>query len=224
MWWRRSVLACGSVALLALWGCGRSSGPDFISRPEPWREAEESRCLASGRVRPSPFVVQRSALGGPGHCGTSHPFLVTATLDGRVQLSPAATLGCSMIPAVDQWMRTSVAPAAQRHFGMPVVQVKVAASYGCRPMNHVSGARLSEHGHANAIDISGFQLSDGRWIMVKEGWYGDLRERAFLRQVHDSSCHTFTTVLGPNYDANHRDHFHLDLARHGRDGTRHVCK
>ena len=72
--------------------------------------------------------------------------------------------------------------------------------------------------------MSGFLLANGRWVMVKSGWYGDLRERAFLRNVHQGSCETFTTVLGPNYDANHHDHFHLDLARHGRDGTYRVCK
>jgi hypothetical protein len=42
--------------------------------------------------------------------------------------------------------------------------------------------------------------------------------------VHRGSCNLFSTVLGPNYDANHRDHFHLDLARHGRDGADTICK
>jgi hypothetical protein len=149
---------------------------------------------------------------------------MSAALDGQIAMRPAALLRCPMIPAVEHWMRTAVAPAAHRHFGMPVAEIKVAASYGCRPMNHVWGARLSEHGHANALDVSGFQLADGRWITVKQGWHGDPRERAFLREVHQGGCSTFTTVLGPNYDANHRDHFHLDLARHGRGGEGRICR
>jgi hypothetical protein len=129
-----------------------------------------------------------------------------------------------MIPSVDRWVADVVAPAARFHFGAPLAELKVAASYSCRPMNHVSGGRLSEHGYANALDVSAFILADGRTVTVKGGWYGDSRERAFLRAVHDGTCRHFTTVLGPNYDANHRDHFHMDLARHGRDGLMRICK
>jgi len=117
-----------------------------------------------------------------------------------------------------------VSPAARHYLGVPVVELKVAASYSCRAMNHVHGARLSEHGHANAVDISAFVLADGRVVDVKSGWWGAMAERAFLRAVHGGACHIFTTVLGPSYDANHRDHFHLDLARHGRDGEGRICK
>jgi hypothetical protein len=126
-----------------------------------------------------------------------------------------------MIPAVEWWIEQVVEPAAARHFGVPIAEVKVAASYGCRPMNNQWGARLSEHGHANALDVSGFVLADGRRVDVLSGWWGDPRERAFLRAVHRGACGAFTTVLGPDYDRFHRDHFHLDLARR-KNGR--VCK
>lgn len=221
---RRYVrLALMGLGLLVLWGCAKT-GPRFVSRYEPWRDTEEQQCLQSGFVRNSPFLVQRTSLGGPGHCGAQRPFEVSGALGGRVALRPMALLRCPMIPAIDHWMQTTVMPAAMRNFGQPVAEIKVASSYSCRPMNHVDGAKLSEHGHANALDVSAFQLADGRWVSVKQGWYGDPRERAFLRQLHQGSCNTFTTVLGPNYDAAHRDHFHLDLARHGRDGEGRICK
>jgi hypothetical protein len=149
---------------------------------------------------------------------------MAAAQGGNVTLRPPALLRCEMIPAVEKWLAEVVQPAARQHFGLAVIEVKVAASFGCRPMNHVDGARLSEHGHANAIDIAGVQLADGRWMLVKSGWLGDPRERAFLRRLHDGACSIFTTVLGPSYDANHRDHFHLDLAWHGRDGQSKICK
>lgn len=214
------------IGLLALWGCGRvATDAAFVSRPEPWRAVEEEQCLASGFVRPTPFRVEHAALGGPGHCGAARPFEVSAALGGRVALRPTALLRCPMIPAVDHWMQTVVLPAAERHFRQPVIELKIAASYACRPTNHVWGARLSEHGHANALDVSAFQLASGEWVTVKGGWHSrDGREHGFLREVHQGACHTFTTVLGPNYDANHRDHFHLDLARHGRDGQMRICK
>lgn len=219
------IVSIGSAVLAPLTGCGKGgSGPDFVAKYEPWRAAEERQCLASGMVRQSRFIEARSALGGPSVCGADHPFLMSGAAGGRVALRPAATLRCPMIPAVDHWVQTVVEPAARYHFGVPVRELKVAASYGCRPMNHKPGAKLSEHGHANAIDISEFQLADGRTVSVKGGWWGGERERAFLRAVHRGACDTFTTVLGPHYDSHHRDHFHLDLARHGRSGTHHVCR
>ena len=180
--------------------------------------------MALGLARPSSFLAQRSSLGGPGTCGASYPFEMSAALDGRVAMRPAATLRCEMIPAVDKWMAEVVLPGARRHFGMPVVEIKVAASYSCRPRNNIWGAKLSEHGHANALDVSAFMLADGRWITVKQGWWGDPRERAFLRQMHRGACNIFTTVLGPLADRYHRDHFHLDLAWHGKDGRTMVCR
>lgn len=225
---RNAVGASLLVGLLALSGCGRfpgaSVGPRFVSKPEPWRQSEENKCLALGLAQQSPFLVRRASLGGPGYCGVAHPFEMSAAQNGRVALKPRALLRCEMIPAVEKWITEVVQPAARAHFGMPIIEAKVAASYGCRPINHVDGAGLSEHGHANAIDISGVQLADGRWVMVKSGWHGDVRERGFLRQLHSGACNIFMTVLGPNYDANHRDHLHLDLAWHGREGTKKICK
>lgn len=222
---RRVQIAFALVGLLILWGCGKSPSTSYFAPPknEPWRAEEEHKCLAGGFARSS-FVAQRAALGGPSGCGVERPFEVRAALGGRIQLNPAANVRCPMIPSIDKWMAEVVMPAAQRHFGRPVVEVKVISSFACRPINHSNGARLSEHGHGNAVDIAGFLLADGRWIIVKAGWYGDPRERAFLRHVHQGACDTFTTVLGPNYDANHRDHFHLDLAWHGRDGQTRICK
>lgn len=181
-------------------------------------------CLNAGRVRESAFVQGRSALGGPSVCGALKPFEVAAVGGGTVALRPAALLRCPMVPAVDYWMRQFVVPAAFAHFGQPVVEIKVAASYSCRAINHVSGGRLSEHGHANALDVSGFRLGDGRLVTVKAGWSGDPTESRFLRAVHGGGCQIFSTVLGPMADAHHQDHFHLDLARHGRTGMMRVCR
>ncbi len=218
-----SVLWLGCLVLL--WGCGGSvPGTNFVAKDEPWRNAEESSCLAAGAVRRTSFIQPHSSLGGPSVCGTEHPFEMSAAMGGRVAMRPPALLRCPMIPSVDRWVAEVVEPAARFHFGSSIAELRVAASYSCRPMNHVSGARLSEHGYANALDVSAFTLADGHTITVRGGWYGDRQERAFLRAVHDGTCRHFTTVLGPNYDANHRGHFHMDLARHGRDGLMNICK
>jgi hypothetical protein len=217
------VIPAFCVALgVVFTGCSKQQS--FVAAPEPWREIDERQCLAAGVVRETPFINSRSALGGPSVCGAARPFEVSATAGGRISMKPSATLRCPMVPAVEHWTTTVVEPAARRAFGEPVVQFKVAASYGCRPRNGVWGAKLSEHGFANALDVSAFVLASGRTVTVREGWNGRFDERQFLRDVHKGACVTFTTVLGPLADAYHRDHFHFDLARHGRDGTHRVCK
>jgi hypothetical protein len=220
-----SSRACLAVLLsvqLGIWGC--SLTPRFVATEEPWREDEERACLAAGVVHESPFVAVRDSLGGPSVCGALRPFAVTAAAQGSVQLRPPALVRCPMVPAIDRWVEHVVVPASRDRLGMQVVELRLAASYACRPMNNVDGANLSEHGHANAVDVSGFVLADGRVVDVKSGWWGALAERNFLREVHRGACGVFTTVLGPAYDLNHRDHFHLDLARHGRDGEGRICK
>lgn len=220
---RRSVkFGLTIAALLQIQGCGKQAY--FVAKEEPWRADEERRCLASGYVRNNPHISQRSALGGPSACGAIQPLYVSATAHGAVSLTPQATLQCPMVPATDHWVVTSVMPAARRYFRMDVVELKVAASYSCRPRNGIAGGVLSEHGLANALDISAFVLADGRKISVLTGWKGNAAEREFLRAVHRGACRTFTTVLGPNADAFHRDHFHLDLARHGRRGAGRICR
>ena len=224
MYLRRLIsFAFLGAAGLLVWGC--STGTDFVANPEPWREQEERACLVSGSVRERPWLVSRTALGGPSsYCGALQPFEMAAAGDGRVALRPSAMLRCNMIPVVDRWVIDVVEPEVRRHYGVPLAGLKVAASYGCRPMNNQSGGKLSEHGHANALDISEFHLADGRVVSVKQGWSGSAVDRSFLRSVHAGACAQFTTVLGPDNDSYHRDHFHLDLARHGRDGHGRYCK
>ena len=212
-----------SSGLGVLWGCG-TTGPDFVVRDDPWRAPEERACLASGVVQQTAFVRTRSALGGPSVCGAENPFEMSAADNGRVALRPPASLRCPMIPQIDRWVQQVVEPAVRFHFGQELAEVTVLASYSCRPMNSVEGALISEHAYANAVDIGGFRLADGRAISVASGWFGTERERAFLRSVHDGACEYFTTVLGPSYNSLHRDHFHLDLAHHGRDGLMRICK
>jgi hypothetical protein len=219
----RLVFSVCVVVPLFVAACSTHS-PNFVAKEEPWRADAERSCLSGFNIAKSPFVTQHSALGGPSVCGALKPYDMSGTISGRVRLAPAATLQCQMIPTVDRWITEVVEPAAQRYLFASLVELKVVASYSCRPMNGVAGSKLSEHGHANAIDIAAFKLSDGRSVSVKSGWHGGAGERDFLHAVHRGACTHFTTVLGPNANSFHADHFHLDLARHGRTGDAHVCQ
>lgn len=174
---------------------GPQSYPPGAARAYPGRELEQ-------RLGPAP---------APG----------LAASPTAVGITPAATLACPMVSALDGWIATSIQPAAQRWFGLPVVEIKQISAYSCRGMNGQRGAPISEHAFGNALDIAAFTLADGRRITVKEGWRGSTEEQAFLRDVHASACERFSTVLAPGSNIFHYDHIHVDLAR--RRSGRTVC-
>ncbi len=221
----RSVLplTAATAFLAMLSGCG------VLERPQrpAWRAQAENICLAQKQVRVSAYVQSAPAINGPSICGVDHPFKVTALMEGAVTLSGKQTYGCPMIAALDQWLAEVVQPIAMARFGQNVVELTSVGSFSCRPANNVPGARLSEHSFANATDIGGFRLADGRKIVIATDWpRGGDQEKAFLRETLAGACNIFTTVLGPGYNALHYNHFHLDLAQHGRasTGPRRICK
>ena len=154
----RFCVVLGIFCTLLLSACG-GGGKSLSTKDEPWRETEERACLASGAVQESPFLKTKLSLGGPSVCGAERPFELAAADGGRISLRPAALLRCPMIPQVNRWVSTVIEPAAQRVPGVPLAELKIAGSYACRPMNNAYGGHLSEHGHANALDVSGFVLA-----------------------------------------------------------------
>jgi hypothetical protein len=147
-------------------------------------------------------------------CGIDDPVRVTS-VDG-IGLSQQAIMDCETAGALADWVAGAVKPGF-RGRGGGISQLKVAAHYSCRTRNSLPGAKISEHGKGHAIDISGFVLKDGTMITVKEGW--TMRsERRVLERLHAAACGPFGTVLGPNADKFHQDHFHFDTARY-RSGS-----
>ncbi len=199
--------------------------------------------MRTGNVRESQHVRIAKALEGPGSCGADIPLRVSAFSASSLDLTASApgirnpaggfltrlnqesTMNCPMYAAVDRWLEQVVQPASMARFGQPVVELRIMGTYSCRRMNNgQASARMSEHSFANAMDVGGFRLADGSIISVLKGWKGGQEEQNFLREVHSGACSNFATVLGPGADAFHYDHFHLDLARHGRGGNRSVCR
>jgi len=140
---------------------------------------------------------------------------------GSVQLTeigtPVTNLGamrCPLARTFAAWVREAVQPEAQRRFGSPVRRVESFGTYACRPVNSQSGARLSEHAFANAVDVAAFVLADGRRITVLDDWNGDRDDaRQFLRAVHRAGCRRFSVGLSPDSDRWHTNHLHFDLGR-----------
>jgi hypothetical protein len=209
--------------LFLLAGCG------LIQRAErpAWRAQAEKVCLAEGRVKSSAYVRETSSIDGPGICGMEHPLRVSALKDGSIPLDKTLTVDCPMVAAIEDWLDGSVQPAAMARFGVAVTELDVFGAYSCRTVDNMPNQKLSEHAFGNAVDVSGFGLADGRKIAIVRDWKkSDTQEGAFLREAHAGACGYFTTVLGPGADVFHYNHFHLDLAMHGRTNTgpRRYCR
>lgn len=159
------------------------------------------------------------AVRGPGACGGDDLVRLEAVVlsdKRRVAVKPAAILRCKMATAIAQWVREDVTPLAAG-LGTAVSELDNFDSFECRGRNRVAGAKLSEHGRANALDVRGVKLANGRMLSLTDrNAPHDAREKA-----RASVCARFTTVLGPGSDGYHEDHIHLDLAER-RNGYR-IC-
>jgi hypothetical protein len=153
-----------------------------------------------------------------GSCGIDYPVKVSR-LSGGIEMKPAATLNCEMAATFALWTKRELAPAARFRYLSGVRTIHQASSYSCRNINgtHTS----SEHSRGNALDVSRIELKNGRDIDVrKPGWFA-FRQRGFLNTVRADGCDYFTTVLGPGYNYDHRNHFHFDIKP--RRNGRHAC-
>jgi len=140
-------------------------------------------------------------------CGAQNAVRVRSV--AGVTLSQPSIMTCETASALSQWVQKGVQPAFRKR----VVGLRVAAHYSCRTRNNRPGAKISEHGRAKAIDISGFELKNGDLVTVLQGWKAR-GTRKQLQKVWKAACGPFGTVLGPKADRYHQDHFHLDTARH----------
>ena len=231
-----------AVALCALVPAACADAPDSSQRPAPRATAPEPGASSprpdarpasilrraanafSGKRDDAPSSVPGSICGSAGiigkpiapipgrirGCGVEQPVSVGQV--AGVTLSRPATMDCPTARALEAWVADSVRPALGN-----VTRLEVAAHYSCRTRNNVAGAKISQHGKGQAIDISGFGLSDGSVVTVLNGW-DDRRTGAALRRIHQGACGPFGTVLGPAADRHHRDHLHLDTARY-RSGS-----
>jgi hypothetical protein len=152
---------------------------------------------------------------GAGECGATDVVLMDTVMlpdKTKVAVLPPATMRCPMAEEVARWVREDIAPAV-KDIGPPLRGLDNFASYDCRGRNNIRAAQLSEHGHADALDVRGFRLADGRTlgltdVMVAKDW----REA-----IKASVCARFSTVLGPGSDGYHEEHIHLDLAQRHND-------
>jgi hypothetical protein len=219
---RKTALA---LLCLALAGCGnlvpegrgasqqapRSPSRAAVVTPNPATQ----QCLADLGLAGASFSALPDRYTGQGCALTGTVSLAAVRGDfDRLGVSNLGPVACPTATAFSEWARYGVDRAARQILGSPIARIETMGSYACR--NVAGSGRRSAHATADAIDIGAFVLADGRRISVLDDWQGGTtQEREFLRVVQRSACKRFRTVLGPEYNAAHRDHFHLER---GGDG------
>ncbi len=123
--------------------------------------------------------------------------------------SATLSMTCVQTAVLYSWERHVARPASVEILGSPIARIESYGSFSCR--NIAGTDRKSQHAFANAVDISGFRLEDGRLINVETHWDNGGPEGEFLKEVHKGACRLFSVTLGPDYNAAHADHFHMDM-------------
>ncbi|KQS46731.1 MULTISPECIES: extensin family protein [unclassified Sphingomonas] len=198
---------------LTLAGCGRSDRPTAPTKTRPNLSVpsnrETAQCLADLRELYVSFQVLPDRETGPG-CGLNG---TVKLVDIGVPVANLTAVRCGEARAFIGWTRNAVAPAAYQMLGSELARVDSMGSYACRNIvgSTRGPTRRSGHAIANAIDIGGFVLKDGRRITVLNDWNSsDPQVRQFLQTIRASACKRFGTVLSPDYNAAHRNHLHLE--------------
>lgn len=218
---RRLVLLLIAAGLLLAGRSWLSEHPEHnpwapLDLRDPVGWATDAKLLAlRDDVSACRAVLDRSNIGyetlepaGEGSCRRED-----RTLLGSFPLTPRTPpVTCPASIALLLWERDVVAPAAEAVFNSEIARIEHLGAYSCRRLYGRDTGPWSEHATANAIDIAGFVLEDGTRINVLNDWAGEGDRADFLRAVRDGACNSFSTVLSPDYNAAHADHFHFDMS------------
>jgi hypothetical protein len=214
------VLIAGFAANMVL-----ANAPDLSTRPAPrpaqTKPVKQRQPVVIKAAKPGSApgqVCGDPALQGinmapvpaelPG-CGIAQPVLLSDV--SGLGLTQPALVNCTTAKALKLWVEKGVKPTVGTRGG-GAQGLHVAAHYSCRTRNNKPGAKISEHGRGNAIDIAAVLLKNGDRLTVLDGWK-DPKTAPVLKALHKSACGPFGTVLGPQADRYHQDHFHLDVAQ-----------
>lgn len=190
--------------------------PIALDRPANWfidpriaaLRHDPALCRA---VLKAPYILARPIPDRPvrNGCGWTNGVAVQSAGSAEIGLNPVT---CEAAVAFALWVNYDVQPLAKSILGSRVTRIHDMGTYSCRNIvgNVMWKDFRSQHASANAIDVGGFTLEDGRRISVLKDWRGSGPASRFLHEVHDRACRYFRVTLGPDFNAAHKDHFHLD--------------
>jgi hypothetical protein len=191
-----------------------SAGDKTAEKKKPSEPPPPSACFT--RLREFAVIKQLPDINRPGGCQATDVVQLEAIIlpdERKVAVEPAPTFRCEMAAALTDWIRDEIAPVVAEKLGSPLRAVENFDSFSCRGRNNVSGAQLSEHGKANALDIRSFKLVNGTVAQPTDPNVA----KEFRDGMRKGACDRFRTVLGPGSDGYHEDHIHVDLAQRRND-------
>lgn len=187
--------------------------------PQVWPPdaIKEAAAECSRLLRNQPLDYETLQPIKDGACGAPAPLKLKGYAgEPKLEIRPAATLTCKMALALHRWLQTIVQPRAKELLHANVIRLGNVSSYHCRHRYNDPSQPMSHHAFANAIDVGEFVTAKGERISVLEHWPGSDERAAFLKDIHKGACGIFGTVIGPERDAAHKNHFHLDMASRKR--------
>ena len=194
------------------------SGEPYGPPPPPaaWSEAEiETGRMDCARLLDGLDVIFKELRPiKEGACGAPAPIELKGFGSEKappLEFHPPATMTCKLAAALRRWFDDVVQPKAKAHLDATVIRMNNASAYVCRTRYDDPTQRISQHAYANALDVTEFVTAKGESIGVLDHWNAGDERAAFLREVHDGACQIFGTVLGPEANAAHKNHFHLDM-------------
>lgn len=197
--------------------------PDALNPSKPLNPRDAPNFLTNWKLKratETPLACQAalSGLGAQFNALPDHNLSRDCGIKGNTELrsvsgaklNPVKTK-CATALRLAMWVQHDVQPAAKSEFSESITALDHFGSFSCRPIrsNRAGSSRMSEHATANAIDISGFTLSNEERITLKDDWQ-NTEYKEFLRIVRDGACRWFNVTLSPDYNALHHDHFHFD--------------
>ena len=210
---RMAILAAATLALAA---CGGRESAEVVRPVNTAFQSSDARiCLSDLKSK----SVKFSALPNQSFGGGCRTIDTIKLMDFGTPTTNLGAMTCPLAANFAAWAKHAVNPAARQYLGSDVVRIETMGTYSCRNVNGGRSGKLSQHAFGNAVDISAFVLKDGRRVSVLSGWHGKSDEREFLRRLHQSACKRFGTVLGPDYNGAHANHFHFDMAQSMKDGS-----
>jgi hypothetical protein len=181
--------------------------PDLFLRFKLTRlGSDPARCKAALAAVGARFEPMSDQPTGAGGCGW-HDAVRLSALNG-VTLARPTLLTCPLAASLALFDRQVLQPTARETLGSDVRGIDHVGSYACRNLYSREGSARSRHATAEAIDVTGFRLADGRSVTLADDWAKG-EEGVFLRRLQERGCRYFGMILGPDYNPAHRTHFHM---------------
>lgn len=150
------------------------AGVEAPAVPEQWSPEEVAAALKQCVMLLGPVDAEIEPIEATkkGPCGAPAPVRLKSvgSKDEKVEFIPPIEINCQMVVKLGEWIETALQPAAVETLSARVTKIAGASGYQCRNRYGLANAPLSEHALANAVDIPGFVLANGRQVRVVSGW------------------------------------------------------